>query len=108
MSYSITYGEPPLRPEPTPEEPLAQLLYRHAAAYAARTIADANPINDLTMTIWDGTHEAVDVKLLCGHAMVWVDADVYAAKPRETAYIKATVDNAVRDWLARLEQVRAG
>ncbi|MFA5635740.1 MAG: hypothetical protein WC977_07525 [Anaerovoracaceae bacterium] len=108
MSYSVTYGKPPLRPEPTPDKPLAQLTYKHAASYAAKIIRNTEVDQDLTMTIWDGTTEAVDIKLLVGTAKVWVDADVYSAKPHETAYIKAAVDNAVSDWRVRRSEVRPG
>lgn len=107
MAYSITVGKGS-EIEPTPERPYHQLEYKHAAAYAAKVIREAAVDQDLTMTIWDGTHEAIDVKLLVGTALVNVDADVYTAKPRETAYIKAAVDNAVAEWKARRAEVQTG
>jgi len=107
MAYSITVGKRG-EVEPTPERPYHQLEYKHAAAYASKVIREADPSDDLTMTIWDGTTEAVDIKLLVGTAKVWVDADVYSAKPRETAYIKAAVDNAVSEWRVRRSEVRPG
>jgi hypothetical protein len=107
MAYSITVGKRG-EVEPTPERLYHQLGCKHAAAYAATVIGEADPTDDLTMTIWDGTTEAVDIKLLVGTAKVWVDADVYSAKPRETAYIKAAVDNAVSEWRVRRSEVRPG
>jgi len=107
MAYSITVGKGS-EIEPTPERPYHQLEYKHAAAYASKVIREADPSDDLTMTIWDGTHEAVDIKLLSGFAMIQVDSDVYIAKPRQTAYIKAAVDNAVSEWRARRAEVQTG
>jgi hypothetical protein len=100
MAYSITVAKGG-RAEPTPEKPQHQMTYKHAASYAAKVIRDLGDGQDLAMTVWDGVKEAVEVKLLVGVAEVWVDGDVYAVKPRETAYIEAAVNNAVREWRQR-------
>jgi hypothetical protein len=100
MLYSITVGKGN-RVEAVPDRPYHQLDYKHAASYASKVIRDLENSQDLTMTVWDGVKEAVEVKLLAGTAKVWVDADVYAAKPGETAYIEAAVNNAVQEWRQR-------
>jgi hypothetical protein len=82
------------------------LTYQQAASYAAKVIRSTSHDSCFGITVWDSIKEAVVVTLIPqGHAIVHVDADVYATFPRETAYIETAVKNALRDWKSQRRPV---
>ena len=104
MTYTVTFDTIPSTRR-APDRLSTGLSFKHVANYAASLIREAK--DDLSLTVWSGTHEAVDVYLVNDYAIVNVDSDVYITNPPETAYIKAAVNNAVCNWKARREAAKA-